>query len=327
MKKLILAGFLLCFAAGAHAQKNALSGLISKCPEKTRIEFYKNLFFVNGFLASMKTENLEKCVAPNNKSVLGGLGKASDAESWGERDDYKCECGSNQLGCHKKTDWVCDPAFCWGPCDSEKALYSFKEKYIHTGYLFGKMPESVAVEFVGGLILDKGRVAEISVNRALAKHLSGDEIKNLISVLMGVHWKAAEKAEAMLNYISGCGKAADNSISCQREELEKKYDELFGKEKLAFQKYDDETLKNFWNIYRTLINTTLERKYLSRAVSVFKNLTKRNIHKMKCGNESSDTCVEDLFDLYIKLEEFPGAKRLKREFPELLKKKTVPDIR
>jgi len=335
--KMVLTVFALAFfALNAGANKpesqkiQTLSDLIEGCPKEVQTNFYKSLFFVNGNLASMNIKNLEGCIASNNETVLGGLGKAADAESW-EREGYACECNkSNQLGCHKKADWVCDSAFCWGDCDySETRKYSFDEKYISIGEIFAEVPENIAREFAGGLVLNKGKVEQIAVSRKMAKYLDGEEIKRIVSILTGSDWEVMKKIGIMTEYISELRERSAKEPDFPRENIGKalaeKYDDLFGGQKLRFAKYDNETLKEFWNIYGTLISYTMERKYLSKAEAVFKNFVAREIHLTKCKKDGLDTCVEDLFSLYIKLGDFSSAKRLKQEYPDILKKSIIPD--
>jgi len=45
----------------------------------------------------------------------------------------------------------------------------------------------------------------------------------------------------------------------------------------------------------------------------------RKVQEEKCGKAASGTCVEELFELYMRLGESFGAKRLKKEYPGILK--------
>ncbi|KAF0127327.1 MAG: hypothetical protein FD189_394 [Elusimicrobia bacterium] len=298
-----------------------LSDLTEHCPRKTKVNFYKSLFFVNGALASMNIKDLEECLSPGSMDILGDrLGKFTDPENRDYK-NYDCLCNkSNRLGCRgTDEDTICDTFTCWGDCEySEKRRYSFREKYISLGEIFDKAPENTAVEFIDGLALDKGRVRRISVTRDMLKFLGGEDV---ISVLMGYDREIAGKIKDMAEHISGLREksAKDPGFSDKNRNaaLADKYDELFGGQKLRFSKYDDEILEELWDIYVTLISWTLERKYLSEAETVFKNFAGRNIHEMK-SDKTGRIPVETLFSLYMKLGDPASAKELKQKYPVIL---------
>ncbi len=332
MKKILVAAitYVVFFSVPATANNNrSLADLTSKCPQKIRTEFYKNLFFVNGFLAAIKAEGLEKCASSDAADILGDRLASFRKNVNKDYRNYDCVCNKyGRLGCKgTKEDSICDTFTCWGDCDYAEKKYSFSERYMHSSYLFGKMPEKTALEFIGSLNLSKGRVTQITVNRDLMKYLNGKEISEMIAVLMGAHWRTAERARAMLNYMANCGKVGKEHAPSEKRagDMKRKYKELFGGLKLRFGRYDNETLLDFWNIYKTLISSTGEREYLSKAETVFKNLAMRGVQKKKCGKAASGTCVEELFELYMRLGESFGAKRLKKEYPGILKNRIIPE--
>ncbi|GEM_PF-1479008 len=332
--------FLIFFAAHLEARKKpanilsdknkgkkfwTLSDLTEKCPAEVRTRFYKSLFFVNGHLASVNTKGVGDCVDLNKMSVLGErLGK------W-ERDNYNCQCNEyNRLGCKKEINWLCDPFFCSGDCaHSEKRRYSFREKYMGAEEIFARVPQEVASRFIGGLILDKGRVEKVTIGRDFLKYLGGEDIKEIISILMGWNWEVIRKAEIMEDYIlklqeeSGLDSKLSKDLT---KALTKKYDELFGSQKLKFEKYDDATLRKFWGIYKGLISLTLKKKYLPYAEAVFRNFRNRCFYgRNEMGD--FDILTKELFSLYVELGNFPRARQLKQEFRGILETEMIPDKR
>mgnify|MGYP000633815259 CR=1 FL=1 len=276
----------------------------------------------------MRIEAAEKCLARESPEVLGfNLGKSPDFK-WGYK-GYNCKCNKhNRLGCRKEEGWICNLVDCSGDCDySEKRRYSFPGKYIGAQDIYAMVPENIADEFVGGLVLDKGRVEKITVGRELTKHIDGEKLKQIIAILTCRDWRVIKKVKEMSDYLAELReksvKVPDFSDTDMRKSLGKKYDELFGDADLKYGQYDDETLKKFWNVYKAIISGSPGKKYFSEARKVFMNFRKRNAYERMEGGEFK-IFLKEFFSLCVSAGDFSLARALKKEYPDALENEFVP---
>lgn len=252
----------------AFEKQYSLSEITSNCNKDVKNNFYKDLLFVNGYLASANMKYVNDCIDLNKKSAL--VFKKLDS---GEYENYACECGeSKQFGCHKKDDWICNTVSCWGGCEKGKK-YSYEDKYIYGEELFKKIPEKLAVEFLDNIVIDNGKVYSVGLNKEVLKYLDRTELENLISVLTGYDILLAEKIKNIKNFVSDYYANKENKE--KKQAILKEYDMLFEGRRPDFKKYDTYILENLWEIYETLYDMDGKDKYLFDVEYIYKILSLR----------------------------------------------------
>lgn len=305
MKKVVI--FFLFFKTFFYGQES-ISTITKNCNKSEKIEFYKSMFFVNGHLASMNIKTVLDCTKGNNERILGQkISKNNDFDYKG----YKCECNDfNQLGCHKQEDWICS-AFCWGECKKGEK-YSYEDKYISLGVLFNKMPEDEFLKLTENILLKNGKVEGFTFAPSFLKYFNKDEISELIAILMNYDPELKEKISILKNYLIDLEKSNINDNEKKNKAINK-YEEIFNNYKMNFKKYDNEILKELFDVYNMLINITLDKKYIIEIQEVFKSLLSKNEEK------EMYPYIKNLGDLYLKTKSMDNYKKLQQEYPYILR--------
>jgi len=161
--------------------ERTLSDLVGKCPTEIQAEFYRSLFFVNGRLASMNRGIIEKCIQKENKGASSTTFRTSENTEYKK---YDCLCNSsNQYRCKKtEEDTICDTTTCWGSC----SLFGKQTPaHVDVGELFTGVPDNIAREFIGGIILKNGQVERILLSRNILESYGADNVTRTLKSLMG----------------------------------------------------------------------------------------------------------------------------------------------
>ena len=146
-----------------------------------------------------------------------------------------------------------------------------------------------------------------------------------ILLFTGCQQSIIKKTQIFMDYRNMQGQKYVNGECSYKEcseNFKKKYEELFGHQKLDFSKYSNEILKELWKVDYIISFHSIEQKYLSEVENIFENLKKRNLDREKCA---MGTCAEELFGLYIKFGYFSKAKELQKKYPDIIKE-DIPEV-
>ena len=134
----------------------------------------------------------------------------------------------------------------------------------------------------------------------------------------------AEKAQLFMDYEGAERQKVTDSKTADEyvKKFETKYHELFDGKKFEFAKYNDKTLKGIWLASYLMASYHQEQKYLLQMEGIFETLKLRGDDKKVCFESP---CAEELYAIYLRFTDFPKAKLLTQQYPDILKD-LVPDI-
>lgn len=163
---------------GTPLKPRALSEGIGKCDPQDQTKFYKSLNFVNGILASADFSTLKGCVSVKEVSDVMSM-KGADLEDYSH-----CVCSSGKKQCETGALAYCFPSGCKGSCKETKSAFGASAGDLDMSDVFSKLPENLAREFAGSIILDNGKVTGYD-RGLLSKNLPEEKIRNIVGSLTG----------------------------------------------------------------------------------------------------------------------------------------------
>ncbi len=250
----------------------------------------------------MKVSEIKDCLK-HDPEVLG----ETIIKNPGDYSGYSCEGNeSNQLGCRKRENWICNSFSCWGPCNRNEK-YSYEYGYINGEEIFKRLPENLAIKFMDNVSLEHGRVKGFYIEKDMLKYFTKDDFTKMIDTLTGYFWDIRKKIDLINEYIL----EYDNLKAQNKEKIIiEKYNEIFANYEFKFQKYDPEILFNFWKIYETLIEITKDKSYISNMETIFKVIIMKISDKKKVAEYANR-----LYNSYIKYKP-SDTESFKKNFEE-----------